>query len=65
MGLQFDEGFEGADEGKDRWSLAGEVSVDEKVKGFRCVCASRTAGTGAASSAALLAVATATYMTLY
>lgn len=43
----------------------GEASVDEKVKGFRCVCASRTAGTGAASSTALLAVATATYMTLY
>jgi len=39
IGLQFDEGLEGADEEKDRWSPAGETSVDEKVKGFRCVCA--------------------------
>ncbi|KAK1135238.1 hypothetical protein K0M31_008009 [Melipona bicolor] len=35
-------------------------SVDEKVKGSRCVCVSCTGVTGAASSAALFAVASAT-----
>lgn len=37
-----------------------EASVYEKVKGSRCVCVSCTGVTGAASSAALLAVASAT-----
>lgn len=64
-GIAIGEGLERADEGKIDGRRRERASVDEKVKGFRCVCASRTAGTGAASSAALLAVATATYMTLY